>query len=69
MTTPAAAAGPPAESMHGSRLWPVLAGPMLGTFVSSLDQTIVAAAMPTIVSDLGGVNGLSRSNGAPRPPG
>jgi EmrB/QacA subfamily drug resistance transporter len=32
---------------------------MLGMFLSALDQTIIATALPTIVSDLGGVGGLS----------
>jgi hypothetical protein len=36
-------------SMHGGRLWLVLAGLMLGMFLSALDQTIVATALPTIV--------------------
>ena len=34
-------------------------GLMLGVLVSSLDQTIVATALPTIVGDLGGLNHLS----------
>jgi MFS family permease len=45
--------------MHGGSLWLVLAGLMLGMFLSALDQTIVATALPTIASDLGGVGGLS----------
>jgi MFS family permease len=32
---------------------------MLGMLLASLDQTIVATALPTIVSDLGGANHLS----------
>jgi hypothetical protein len=31
------------------------AGVMLGMFVAVLNQTIVATALPTIVTDLGGV--------------
>ncbi|MEE8420941.1 MAG: MFS transporter, partial [Dehalococcoidales bacterium] len=31
-----------------------LAGVMLAMFLSSLDQTIISIAMPTIISDLGG---------------
>jgi EmrB/QacA subfamily drug resistance transporter len=34
-------------------------GLMLGVFVSALDQTIVATALPTIVGDLGGLSHLS----------
>ena len=32
---------------------------MLGMLIESLDQTVVATALPTIVSDLGGLNQLS----------
>ncbi|TDW94641.1 hypothetical protein EV137_1959 [Kribbella pratensis] len=32
---------------------------MLGMLLAALDQTIVATALPTIVSDLGGANHLS----------
>ena len=34
----------------------VFAGLLLAMFVSSLDQTIVSTALPTIVGDLGGVD-------------
>lgn len=34
----------------------VLAGLMLGIFISSMDQTVVSTAMGTIVADLGGLN-------------
>ncbi|MHB8506346.1 MAG: MDR family MFS transporter [Acidimicrobiales bacterium] len=37
----------------------VYAGLMLGLMVASLDQTIVATALPTIAGDLGGINDLS----------
>lgn len=37
----------------------VFSGLMLGMFLAALDQTIVATALPTIVSDLGGLNHLS----------
>jgi MFS family permease len=36
----------------------VYAGLMLAMLVASLDQTIVATALPTIVGDLGGLGGL-----------
>jgi EmrB/QacA subfamily drug resistance transporter len=37
----------------------IFSGLMLGTLLAALDQTIVATALPTIVSDLGGINHLS----------
>jgi EmrB/QacA subfamily drug resistance transporter len=37
----------------------VFVGLMLGMLLASLDQTIVATALPTIVGDLGGLNHLS----------
>ena len=41
------------------RVWLVFSGLMLGLLIASLDQTVVATALPTIVSDLGGLNELS----------
>ncbi len=41
------------------RVWIVFSGLMLGLLIASLDQTVVATALPTIVSDLGGLNELS----------
>ena len=41
------------------RVWLVFSGLMLGLLIASLDQTVVAKALPTIVSDLGGLNELS----------
>lgn len=41
------------------RVWIVFSGLMLGLLIASLDQTVVATALPTIVSDLGGLNQLS----------
>src|SRR5438046_1381587 len=41
------------------RVWIVFSGLMLGMLIESLDQTVVATALPTIVSDLGGLNQLS----------
>ncbi|RKN45847.1 DHA2 family efflux MFS transporter permease subunit [Streptomyces hoynatensis] len=40
-------------------LWLSLGALLLGLFLAALDQTIVATALPTIVSELGGVNHLS----------
>ena len=37
----------------------VLSGLMTGTLLASLDQTIVATALPTIVGDLGGITHIS----------
>jgi len=41
------------------RVWLVFGGLMLGLLIASLDQTVVATALPTIVSDLGGLSQLS----------
>ncbi|MGV9563027.1 DHA2 family efflux MFS transporter permease subunit [Streptomyces sp. NPDC003480] len=46
------------ESVHGSVLVSIGAL-LLGMFLAALDQTIVATALPTIVSDLGGLEHLS----------
>ncbi|MDT0306075.1 MDR family MFS transporter [Streptomyces sp. DSM 44917] len=40
-------------------MWLSLGALLLGLFLAALDQTIVATALPTIVSDLGGLNHLS----------
>ena len=37
----------------------IFSGLMLGLLLASLDQTIVATALPTIVGDLGGLTHLS----------
>src|SRR6185437_16214754 len=37
----------------------IFGGLLLGMLLASLDQTIVSTALPTIVSDLGGLNELS----------
>jgi EmrB/QacA subfamily drug resistance transporter len=41
------------------KIWIIFSGLMLGLLIASLDQTVVATALPTIVSDLGGLNQLS----------
>jgi EmrB/QacA subfamily drug resistance transporter len=41
------------------RVWFVFSGLMLGLLIASLDRTVVATALPTIVSDLGGLSQLS----------
>jgi EmrB/QacA subfamily drug resistance transporter len=52
---------PPAEngSAPHNEVALVFAGVMLGMLLAALDQTIVATALPTIVSDLGGANHIS----------
>src|SRR5436305_13762467 len=51
-------AAPPAP-LPASRVRVIFAGLMLVMLLAALDQTIVATALPTIVSDLGGLNHLS----------
>jgi EmrB/QacA subfamily drug resistance transporter len=48
-----------AQTVDQSRIWIIFSGLMLALFISSLDQTVVATALPTIVSDLGGLSQLS----------
>lgn len=36
-----------------------LSGLMVGMFIAAIDQTIVATALPAIVTDLGGIRYLS----------
>ncbi|WP_103502872.1 MDR family MFS transporter [Streptomyces sp. SM14] len=50
---------PAGEEQHRGTLWLSLGALMLGLFLAALDQTIVATALPTIVSDLGGIDHLS----------
>ena len=45
--------------LHGRPLRLVFGGLMLVMFLAALDQTIVATALPTIVTDLGGLNHIS----------
>src|SRR5207237_1081815 len=51
-------AAPPAP-LPASRVRLIFAGLMLVLLLAALDQTIVATALPTIVSDLGGLSHLS----------
>ncbi|OOC55675.1 MULTISPECIES: MDR family MFS transporter [Nocardiopsis] len=44
---------------RGSRIAVIMAALMLTVLLAALDQTIVSTALPTIVSDLGGLNHLS----------
>ncbi|MCD0447697.1 MFS transporter [Actinocorallia sp. API 0066] len=41
------------------RVWIVILALMLGTLLGALDQTIVSTALPTIVSEFGGLNHLA----------
>src|SRR6266571_1024172 len=41
------------------RVWAIFSGLMLALLIASLDQTVVATALPTIVSDFGGLSQLS----------
>ncbi len=59
VTTTTLAAQPRATEEHGRRLLVIYIALMLALLLSSLDQTIVATALPTIVSDLGGLSHLS----------
>jgi EmrB/QacA subfamily drug resistance transporter len=55
----AAPAEPSEDRTQRDEVGLVFAGVMLGMLLAALDQTIVATALPTIVSDLGGANHLS----------
>lgn len=56
----AGTAAPDADVMpKGRDLYVVLGALMLALLLAALDQTIVSTALPTIVSDLGGLNHLS----------
>jgi EmrB/QacA subfamily drug resistance transporter len=47
------------QAVDQRRIWIIFSGLMLALLISSLDQTVVATALPTIVSDLGGLSQLS----------
>src|ERR687888_2028293 len=47
------------SEIHGQRVRLIFAALMLVLLLASLDQTIVATALPTIVGDLGGLSHLS----------
>ncbi|MGC5167979.1 MDR family MFS transporter [Luteimicrobium sp. DT211] len=55
--SPAAAEGAPEHV--SANVWVVFGALMLTMFLAALDQTIVSTALPTIVSDLGGLDHLS----------
>lgn len=54
----AAEAEQPAE-ITGGRRWLIIAGLLTAMLLAALDQTIVSTALPTIVTDLGGLSHLS----------
>jgi EmrB/QacA subfamily drug resistance transporter len=54
-----APAPPSVTGLRGRPLRLVFGGLMLVMFLAALDQTIVATALPTIVTDLGGLNHIS----------
>ena len=60
MTSPAITDHPPADSQSSkkqtSSIIAVFTGLIVTMFMSSLDQTIFATALPTIVGELGGIN-------------
>ncbi|GAA1994440.1 MFS transporter [Isoptericola halotolerans] len=47
------------QALPQSKIWAIFGGLMLAMLLAALDQTIVATALPTIVSDLGGAEHLS----------
>jgi EmrB/QacA subfamily drug resistance transporter len=47
------------SAISRKRLWLIITALLLGMLLASLDQTIVATALPTIVGDLGGLSHLS----------
>ncbi|PUB24769.1 EmrB/QacA subfamily drug resistance transporter [Promicromonospora sp. AC04] len=57
MTAPSAEAEP--QALPQGKVWAIFGGLMLAMLLAALDQTIVATALPTIVSDLGGAEHLS----------
>ncbi|MFA1543396.1 MFS transporter [Actinomadura monticuli] len=59
MTTVRGAAGDQRTMPKGRDLFVILGALMLAMLLAALDQTIVSTALPTIVSDLGGLNHLS----------
>src|SRR5947209_703560 len=48
-----------AQTADQRRVWVIFSGLMLALLIASLDQTVVATALPTIVSDFGGLSQLS----------
>jgi EmrB/QacA subfamily drug resistance transporter len=59
VTTPSAEPDHEFDQAEHRRILVILGALMLGMFLASLDQTIVATALPTIAGDLHGLNHLS----------
>jgi EmrB/QacA subfamily drug resistance transporter len=59
MSDSAAPAAPTTSLLTGRKLTLVLGALMMTTFLSALDQTIVATALPTMVGELGGLEQLA----------
>ncbi|WP_219418303.1 MDR family MFS transporter [Pseudonocardia nigra] len=53
------AADAPSGAVGRGRIWVIIGSLLLGMLLASLDQTIVATALPTIVGELGGGSHLS----------
>src|SRR5437773_4846253 len=49
----------PTQIADQRSIWVIFSGLMLALLIASLDQTVVATALPTIVSDRGGLSQLS----------
>jgi EmrB/QacA subfamily drug resistance transporter len=49
----------PHVELSSRRRWAVTAGVMLGMFLAALEATVVGAAMPTVISSLGGLDQYS----------
>src|SRR5947209_18833499 len=58
MSVEQAQAGP-TQTADQRSIWVIFSGLMLALLIASLDQTVVATALPTTVSDLGGLSQLS----------
>ena len=61
MSSDGSAGGPSGgpTSLSHRQILTVIGGLMVGMFIAAIDQTIVATAIPAIVSDLGGISYLS----------
>jgi EmrB/QacA subfamily drug resistance transporter len=51
-------AGPP-DGLSERQIFTIFSGLLLGLFLAAVDQTVVSVALPTIVSELGGIDQLT----------
>lgn len=58
-STPAVPSGAAPGTLTHRQIMMALSGLMVGMFIAAIDQTIVATAIPAIVTDLGGIRYLS----------